>query len=174
MRGWLTAVRTVATPLGAAIVLTIASRAEAFERQWHAGIDGGYASLFGDNASGGFGGGTHLGYGLSDAFNALLELDVTRHPSAPTTVWSGGAGVAYTLDVARAVPYAGLMGAGYKLTGAFPTTAPGFQIVLGLDYQLERSWALGVQLRMHTIFAKDVGTTAYATTFLRVEYLWGF
>jgi hypothetical protein len=161
--------------LGAAIVPATVSPAEAFERQWHAGIDGGYASLFGDNTSAGFGGGTHLAYGLSDAFNALFELDVTRHPSAATTVWSGAAGVAYTLDVARAVPYGGLMAAGYELTGVVPTTAPGFQIVLGLDYQLERSWALGVQLRMHTILAKDpVGTTTYATTFLRIEYLWGF
>jgi hypothetical protein len=159
----------------AAIAVTTPSTARAFERQWHAGLDGGYASLFGDNASSGFGGGAHVSYGLSDAFNALVELDATRHPSIATTVWSGAAGVAYTLDVARAVPYAGVLGAGYKLTGGLPTVAPGVQIVLGLDYQLERSWAIGLELRMHTIFASDrVGTVAYGTTFLNVQYLWGF
>jgi hypothetical protein len=159
----------------AALVLLASTRAEAFERQWHAGVDAGYASLFGDNSSAGFGGGAHLAYGLSDAFNALLELDFSRHPSVDTSVWSAGAGVAYTLDVARVVPYGGLMVAGYKLAGNRSKAAPGGQIVLGVDYQIDRHWAAGLQLRMHTIFASDaVGTTVYATTFLRFEYLWGF
>ncbi len=53
--------------------------------------------------------------------------------------------------------------------------APGVQIALGLDYQIERNWAIGFELRMHTIVAKDpVGTVAYGTGFLRFEYLWGF
>jgi len=172
-------------------VFLAAPVAQAFERQWHAGVDGGYASLFDDNAVSGFGGGLHLGYGLSDVFNALVELDVTRHPGAGTagvTMWSGGAGVAYTLDVARAVPYGGLLLGGYRVNGqlcklspegdqlcAGPLNAVGLQFVLGLDYQLERNWAIGAQLRMHTIFAAEpVGVLAYATTFLRVEYLWGF
>jgi opacity protein-like surface antigen len=173
------------------ILFLAAPAARAFERQWHAGIDGGYASLFNENSVSGFGGGLHLGYGLSDVFNALLELDVTRHPGAGTdgvTMWSGGIGVAYTLDVARAVPYGGLLLGGYRVNGQLctlspegdplcggPLNAPGLQFVLGLDYQLERNWAIGVQLRFHTIFAADpVGVLAYGTTFLRVEYLWGF
>jgi hypothetical protein len=164
-----------ASSCAAAIVLLTSFRAEAFERQWHAGVDAGYASLFGDASSGGFGGGAHLAYGLSDAFNALLDVDFTRHGNANTSIWSAGAGVAYTLDVARIVPYAGLMLGGYKLTGDLSTTAPGLQIPLGIDYHLDRSWAIGAQFRMHTIFAADpVGTLAYATTFARVEYLWGF
>jgi hypothetical protein len=159
----------------ASVILLTSARAEAFERQWHAGVDAGYASLFGDHSSAGYGGGAHLGYGLSDAFNALLEVDLSRHPSTKTSVWSSGLGVAYTLDVARAVPYAGLLAGGYKLAGDLSTTAPGLQIALGLDYQIDRHWAAGLQFRMHTIFARDpVGTTAYATTFLRFEYLWGF
>jgi opacity protein-like surface antigen len=172
------------------LVLLATPQAHAFERQWHAGIDGGLGGLFSDPTANGFGGGMHLAYGLSDAFNALLEVDVTRHPNAGSTgatVWSGGTGVAYTLDVARAFPYAGLLVAGYRLNGelrcaplasgkpfcAPSSNAPGLQYVLGLDYQLERNWAIGVQLRLHTIFAPDpVGVLAYGTTFLRVEYLW--
>jgi hypothetical protein len=159
----------------AALVLVVSQRAEAFERQWHAGVGAGYANLFGDHGSSGFGGGAHLAYGLTDAFNLVLDVDVTHHPSADTNVWSSGAGVAYTLDVARIVPYAGLLVAGYKLSGDLSKFAPGGQLALGVDYQLDRHWAAGLDLRMHTIFAADpVGTLAYATTFLRAEYLWGF
>jgi opacity protein-like surface antigen len=157
-----------------AVVFVTAPDAQAFERQWHAGIDGGYAALF-DDPSSGFGGGAHLAYGLNDAFNAVLEVDVTRQPSAGTTVWSGGAGVVYTFDVARAVPYGGVLGSGYKLSGDLSKWAPGFQLALGLDYQLERNWGIGIEARWHTIFATDpVGTTAYATTLLKAEYRWGF
>jgi len=160
----------------ALVILSTTPRAQAFERQWHAGADAGISSLFGSNSAFGFGGGGHLGYGLTDAFNALLELDFTRQPSAGTSIWSASAGVAYTFDVARAVPYAGLLVGGYKLAGDLSATAPGLQIALGLDYQIERNWAVGLQIRMHTIFANNdqVGTTAYGTTFLRAEYLWGF
>ena len=171
MRAWLLPVSSCA----AAVVLLTSSRADAFERQWHAGVDVGYASLFGQNSSGGFGAGTHLTYGLSDTFNALLDVDWSHHSSANSNLWSAGAGIAYTLDVARAIPYAGLMAGAYKFTGDLATTAPGLQIALGLDYELDRHWAVGFQFRMDTIFAPDpLGTTAYATTMLRVEYLWGF
>jgi hypothetical protein len=156
------------------LVLTQATAAHAFERQWHAGIDAGYAALF-DDTSSGYGGGAHLAYGLTDAFNAVLELDVTHHPSAGTTVWSGGAGVVYTFDVARLVPYAGVLGAGYKLAGDLSKWAPGFQAAVGVDYQLERNWAIGFEARWHTIFASDpVGTAGYMTTFVMAEYVWGF
>lgn len=174
MRLGLPSHRTSKSALTIAVVLLTASPGRAFERQWHAGVDAGYAALFDQGASG-FGGGAHLAYGISDVFNALLELDVTRHPGIGTTVWSGGTGIAYTLDVARAVPYGGILVAGYKLSGDLSATAPGAQLVLGLDYALERNWAVGAQLRFHTILSGDpVGTTAYATTFLRAEYVWGF
>jgi Outer membrane protein beta-barrel domain len=169
-------IRLVSLPLvAAALVLLASPRASAYERQWHAGADAGLASLFGDHSSGGFGTGAHLAYGLSDVFNAMLELDYTHHSSANTSVWSSGVGLAYTLDVARIVPYAGLLVGGYRLTNKLYTTSPGAQIALGVDYQIDRHWAAGLQIRMHTIFAPDpVGTLAYGTTFLRFEYVWGF
>ena len=116
-----------AVPIAAAFVacLTLGRSANAFERQWHVGIDGGYAVIFDPGVSG-FGGGAHAAYGISDSFNAMLELDVTHHPNAALTlgtgesartfsletVASGGAGIAYTIDVARAVPYVGVLAAG--------------------------------------------------------------
>jgi hypothetical protein len=160
--------------------------AHAFERQWHVGIDGGYAVVFDEGVSG-FGGGAHAAYGLSDTFNAMLELAVTRHPGAAVTlgegdsaktfsletIGSGAAGIAYTIDIARAVPYVGVLAAGYRL-GTLSPLSPGGQLALGLDYQLERNWAVGAQLRLHTILTADAGAIGYATTFLRLEYLWGF
>jgi opacity protein-like surface antigen len=154
---------------------TTSTNAWAFERQWHAGIDLGYANLFLADGSAGFGGGGHLAYGLSDAFNAMLELDVTRHPGLGTTLLSGAVGAAYTLDVTQWVPYAGLLAGVYHLTGDWAKTAPGFQIALGLDYQFERHWAAGFQIRYHDVFAGDpVDRFSYTTIFLRAEYLWGF
>lgn len=175
-----------------ALAFALGSRpklAVAFERQWHAGIDAGYASLFSQESKSGFGGGAHLAYGLSDAWNALLEADVSYHPGgAPVimanchcdpvdrrsrTVWSGALGLAYTLDIARAVPYAGALLALYDVRGAdAPSFVPGGQLALGLDYELERNWAIGVQFRMHALLQSPV--SAYATTFLRAEYVWGF
>jgi hypothetical protein len=160
--------------------------ARAFERQWHVGVDGGYAVIF-DNGVSGFGGGAHAAYGLSDSFNAMLELSVTHHPGANytlgtgntakayslETIASGALGIAYTIDVARAVPYVGVLAGGYKL-GDLSPMSPGGQIALGLDYQLERNWAIGAQLRFHTIVNADTGLLPYATTFLRFEYLFGF
>jgi outer membrane protein with beta-barrel domain len=166
--------------------LAPAREAHAFERQWHVGIDGGYAVIFDPGVSG-FGGGAHAAYGISDSFNAMLELALTRHPDAALTlgtgdnaktlsvetVASGAAGIAYTIDIARAVPYVGVLAAGYRL-GDVSSFSPGGQLALGLDYQLERNWAIGAQIRLHTIFTADAGTIAYGTTFLRLEYLWGF
>ena len=154
----------------------VASPALAFERQWHAGLDAGGAALDAGDRSLGFGGGAHLGYGLDDAWNAMLEVDVTRHPSQSMTIASGAVGVAYTLDVLRWVPYLGVLGGGYWLgDGATSRTAPGVQLALGVDYQCTRHFALGAQLRLHQVFAAEpLGTTSYATTFARAEWTWGY
>jgi hypothetical protein len=168
-----------------AVGLTARPRpAGAFERQWRIGIDAGYARLFGQGASSGFGGGAHLAYGLSDMFNALLELDASDHPAAGSVVWSGAAGLAYTFDVARAVPYAGFLGGVYAVRGDLDKAAFMVQFVAGLDYELERHWSIGIQLRVpvasitpsvRTVFSvTSDDTNGYATTLLRAEYLWGF
>jgi hypothetical protein len=167
--------------------LFFACEAGAFERQWHVGFDAGYAAIFEGGVSG-YGGGGHAAYGISDSFNAMVELAGTRHPGAAITVGqgdnqkvlsmetvlSGAAGIAYTIDVARAVPYIGILAGGYRLGDVTQSLSPGGQLALGLDYQLERNWAIGAQLRLHTILTQEAGAVAYATTFLRLEYLWGF
>jgi opacity protein-like surface antigen len=161
--------------------LLVSSRAGAFERQWHLGADAGWSVLtWKGSVHGGFGGGAHLTYGLTDSFNAVAELSVTGHPlyvGRPwMTVGSGAAGLAYTLDVLRWVPYAALLVGGYQFSGANLQQAEyklGFQLALGFDYAFSRSWAAGLQVRYHT-FSDDPFTAHYLTTFARFEYRWGW
>ena len=127
------------------LVLTEGS-AFAVEREWHVGADGGLAFL---GTQSGWGAGAHLTYGLSDAFNAMLELDVSHHgagddntPSA--NVASLGLGAAYTLDITRWVPYLGFLAGGYRIP-ELSLWAPGFQIPLGLDYRFDRNVSVGVR-----------------------------
>jgi hypothetical protein len=102
----------------------------------------------------------------------MLELSASRHPGIGTTVLSGTTGLAYTIDVLEWVPYVALLGGAYHLPG---TTAPGGAFAVGLDYQMSRAFAVGVQGRWHEIFAPDpLGTTSYLTAFARAEYVWGF
>jgi hypothetical protein len=152
-------------------------RAQAFERQWHAGLDAGFAELARIDKSAGIGGGGHLAYGLSDAFNALFEVDVTRQFDAHTTVASAAVGAAYTLDVTRLVPYGGVLIGGYHLFADLPANALGVQGALGLDYGISRSWAVGLQVRFHKslwTWSDAPGGFSYTTAFVRAEYVWGF
>jgi opacity protein-like surface antigen len=154
------------------VALACAPSAAAFERQWHAGGDIGMATLFSGGGSTGLAGGGHLAYGLSDAFNAMLELDVSRHPSLGETVYSAGLGACYTLDVTRWVPYGGLLAGGYRIVGTPSSSSFGVQIAVGIDYQFKRNLAAGLQLRFHEMLVGDMAS--YTTTLLRIEYLWGF
>jgi opacity protein-like surface antigen len=163
------------------LCVTGSSRAGAFERQWHAGGDIGWSAVsFAGGIFSGYGGGAHLTYGLTDTFNAMLELGATSHTvylNRPNlTVLSGAAGIGYTLDVLRWVPYAALLVGGYSFSGANLVKADprlGFQVAVGLDYAIARSVAVGVQVRYHT-FSDDPFSASYLTTFARVEYLWGW
>jgi opacity protein-like surface antigen len=161
--------------VAAAIVtaaLACAPSASAFERQWHAGADVGMATLFSGDGSTGIAGGAHLAYGLTDAFNAMLEADVSRHPSLGQTVYSAGIGAGYTIDVIRWVPYVGVLAGGYRFVGPPSSSAFGVQLAAGLDYQFSRNLAAGLQFRFHELLTGD--TNSYTTTLLRIEYLWGF
>jgi opacity protein-like surface antigen len=158
------------------------SEAQAYERQWHAGVSLGYG-LFGDGGASGLGGGLHLTYGLSDAFNAMAEVDATYHPGSERVLASGAVGASYVIDVLRWVPYVGLMAGVYEDIFTGPCPAPcsavdtrfGLSVPVGLDYQLSRSVAVGVQGRYHLLLTGgSSGVTSALTAFARVEYLWGY
>lgn len=162
-------------------LLASPATAQAFERQWHAGLDAGLAGVsWNDQVHSGLGGGLHLAYGLTDSYNLLVELGASSHSiyaDRPALgIAHGAAGMAYTLDVIRWVPYMGLLVGGYRFSGAELEQADyrlGFQAALGLDYRPSRSWAVGIQLRYHT-FSDDPLTTHYMTSFGRFELLWGW
>src|SRR5262245_21009746 len=106
--------RLLLLPVLAAIALLWSERAWCYERQWHAGASFGYALLPGDTTTHGLVGGLHLTYGLSDAFNAMLELNLSGPISPPDRfVASGALGVGYVVDILQWVPYVGLLAGAY-------------------------------------------------------------
>lgn len=170
--------RALPSALALAAMLLKPAWAEAFERQWHAGVDAGYAATSFRTASplrggSGVGGGVHFAYGWTDSVNGLVDLSYSR--TAGTTIWSGAVGAAYALDVLQLVPYAGALVGIYEATGDVSKTAPGGQLALGLNYAVSREWALGLEGRFHYVLASDpVGSFPYGTAFLKAEYVWGF
>jgi hypothetical protein len=143
----------VLRPLVPALLFALSSffaaEASAFERQWHAGADVGFADLLGDRGSIGWGAGGHMAYGLTDAFNALLDVTWSHHGAVRTNVASAALGAAYTLDVTRIVPYGGALVGGYRVSGDSTANVLGVQLVLGADYQWSRQFALGLEVRWH-------------------------
>jgi opacity protein-like surface antigen len=179
---YLPAVRRFLPVLIVLFALVLPRAAHAFERQWHAGADVGWSVVtHKDRAYGGYGGGAHLTYGLTDAFDAMLQVGVTGHPVYTGYPWMtvshASLGAVWTFDVLRWVPYAGLLVGGYHFSsvGRYDKAEwkLGFQATLGLDYAFSRSWAAGLQVRYHT-FSDEPFTAHYLTTFVRAEYRWGW
>jgi hypothetical protein len=180
--------------LGAALasVFFFANAAHAIERQHHIGIAPQLAILSIDDkstASTGGGGLIHYAYGLSDQLNFMVEAgsaSVAReqmqdYPEAPRTRPAGvdnlNFGVGYIIDVFKWVPYLSLMGGVYRVAGGTVPEAlflPGLSIGAGLDYQLSRSFAVGLGIREHLMVSKLQTYPSYLTAFLRVEYMWGW
>ena len=159
--------------------------AHAYERQWHAGGSFGYAMLArsDEETVHGLGGGLHLTYGLTDAFNAMLQVDFTTFPSSDLVIGSGALGIGYVIDILQWVPYVGLMAGVYQVSlfsdacdapGAdCASTWFGLSVPVGLDYQFTRSFAMGVQGRYHLLLSSD-GAASYLTAVARAEYIWGW
>ncbi len=189
MLGLRSSVRPVAAgvALGAAlsIALLFPREASAFEHQWHAGANAGYAALVtGPGATlHGFGGGLHLTYGLSDTLNLLVTGDVTVHPAARSkgvpvdgfVLAGGNVGVGYVFDILQWVPYVGATAGAYYAIG--PTDSGprlALAIPFGLDYQVSRSFAIGAAGEYKLLLLDALGTSQRISGFLRAEYIWGF
>jgi hypothetical protein len=172
----------------AAAGIAAASPAGAVEREHHLGLDAGPSVLvMSDKTDVGGGAGAHYAYGLSDAFNLMVEgswslVALGERPSKgvpttrPDTVGDAGVGVGYVLDVVRWVPYAGALVGGNMLTGGTVGTRflPGATLALGLDYRCTRDLAVGFAFRQH-MFVTDMTTyPSFTQMFARVEYTWGW
>ncbi|WP_394843461.1 hypothetical protein LZC95_41240 [Pendulispora brunnea] len=181
----------IAMVAAAVVALAGAREAHAFERQHHLGFGGGFSLLKAENTSlaPGGGGALHYSYGLKDNLNLLVEGG-TSVLSIPATEGFAGAsgsrtlllshaaaGIGYSFDVVQWVPYVGLLGGGYLVHGPASdgvVGAAGAQAALGIDYQVSRSFSVGLALRQHFLLSKISTYPSYTTAFLRAEYVWGW
>ncbi len=170
----------------------VATPARAVEREHAIGVDmGGAIFMVQDKSSSDVGGsvGLHYTYGLSDAFNlvanagwSLVALDETlTDPTTPrtrpTNVTNADVGVAYVLDVLQWVPWGALEAGGYALQGGTiegVKVLPGVAVAVGLDYRLNRSWAVGVEAREHLLFTELPTYPSFLQGLARLEYVWGW
>lgn len=170
----------------------VGGEARAFEKQHHFGLSPALAILKVDGkstSSVGAGLSIHYAYGLTDQFNFLAEggshvvaLDQQRDsqetPSTfPSRVDHLGVGVGYVLDVLRWVPYFGVLGQGYVLSGgtlAESRMAVGVALAAGLDYQFGRHFAVGLAVRQNFIASELSTYPSFTLAQLRAEYVWGY
>jgi hypothetical protein len=170
--------------LAALFLVMLHSRAvSAFERQWHLGAGLGAASYAGTDSGISPALGLHAAYGLSDMFDARVELVASRHSQGAgerLDIFSAAGGIAYKIDVLEWIPYVGVLGGYYYFSGQ---PAPEFRhdfalsAILGLDYAWSRSFGLGVALRYHGLMLdapRSFTDAAYFTGLLRVEYRLGW
>lgn len=181
--------------LAAAVASTVvfaSSTSSAVERQHHVGIAPQLSVLvIDDKSTASVGGGLalHYTYGVNDTFNLVVEASssaVARNqqqdtPETPRTrpggVDHGAFGVGYVIDVLQWVPYLCVLGGVYRLyDGTLPETLflPGLSVGAGLDYQLSRSFAIGLAAREHLMLSKLQTYPSYTTVLLRGEYMWGW
>lgn len=172
--------------------LVPAADAHAIERQHHFGLAPQLAILKVDGKSSldvGAGGAIHYAYGLNDMFNLMAEggsavVAANQDQDTPTTpknrpaaVDHATVGIGYVFDVLRWVPTASVLAGGYRMWGGtldHSLFIAGASVGLGLDYQLSRSWAVGVAGRQHFLFTKLSDYPSYTTATLRFEYMWGY
>jgi hypothetical protein len=183
----------LAASLGfAAVVLLAPSTASAVEKQHHLGLGGGPSFLvIDDKSTVSIGGGLalHYAYGLNDTFNLMVEGSSSivaanqdqDTPDTPRTrpggVDHGAFGVGYVIDVLQWIPYVCALGGVYRLHGGtldHDLFLPGVSVGAGLDYQLSRSFAIGVAGREHFMLSKLGTYPSYTTVLLRGEYMWGW
>ena len=170
----------------------IAHDAAAVENQHHIGLGPSLAILKIDDKSTvdvGAGLGLHYTYGLNDQINLMAEAssaivaakqgqdEPTSPKTRPSEVDHVAFGVGYVIDVIRWVPYIGALGSIYRLSGGTLEKSlfiPGIELGVGIDYQLNRNWAIGLAGRQHMLLTKLSTYPTYTTALLRVEYMWGF
>lgn len=160
--------------LASAPALFLVEPARAFERQWHVGGGFGVAS-----ESGGYDTGLVLGlhgaYGLSDVFDARLELQGSRNDlgGLPVSLYLARAGLAYKLDVIQWIPYiggsAGAFAVAWDGGGRVKPCAGGF---VGLDYAVSRHVGVGGFFALDYIFANP--NLIVGTFLVRGEYRFGW
>lgn len=135
----------------------------------------------------GAGGALHYAYGLTDQWNLAVEASSavvaaskpqdSEPKNRPAGVDHLSVGASYVIDILRWVPYVGVQGGLYRLSGGNLNESlflPGVSVNAGLDYQFSRSVALGVGARQHLMLGKLETYPSYTMVLLRLEYMWGY
>ena len=174
-----------------ACALLAAPEARAIERQHHLGLAPALGVLKIDGkstTSTGIGGALHYTYGLSDQWNLSVQAstvvgaadqkqDGDKPRNRPMGVDHGAIGIGYVIDILRWVPYVDVHGGVYRLWGGTLDEAkflPGLSAGVGIDYQLNRRFAIGAAGRQHFMVSKMDTYPSYTTVLLRFEYMWGY
>ena len=165
--------------LALAALLLVPSPASAYERQWHAGADLGTLGAW-SGVGMGVSSGVHLSYGVRDYLDLTGAIDVSYHPSSAALISTGALGVRFVFDVLQVVPHLGLQaGVGdVAIVGsgcAVGCNAARFDLALpfGVDYQLSRSFTLGVAGKFQLLLANGPATPMLGV-FARAVYVWGY
>lgn len=124
----------------------------AAEEEWQLGLMlSGGGAVVSDDMDWGGGVAADVQYGLSDALalHGALGTSWFQAPSQEAGALgtrSGVAGVVYTLDVLRVLPFAEAGVAVVSASGPYPQARLdlGLQLGLGGDYLLDRRWSLGL------------------------------
>jgi hypothetical protein len=158
---------------------TATHTAHAFEREWHLG--GGLGVSDGKGLSLSPALGVYAAYGLSDAFDARLELTARGYhigSAENPNAFSAMAGLTYKLDVLQWIPWGGVY-AGYQTFLSAPRVGLPFSqrdMVLGLGFGLDYAWSrdfgLGVTARFDDGLSHSTAMTD--EVLLRAEYRWGW
>jgi hypothetical protein len=159
--------------------------AGAVERQWHAGVDAGwYLGGFPEGSVNGFGGGVHLAYGISDAFNLRLHADVAPFdlPEPATSALMHGAffGAEYVFDILDWVPYIGVAPGAVLVSRRPGSEDPGgdrwhlgIEVPIGLGYQLSHHIAFLAEWRLRALLLGDERTPVSNSLVMgRFELMW--
>jgi hypothetical protein len=164
--------------------------AVAAEQEWHLGGRAGVAHLTKNGFEPALG--LHGAYGLSDMFDATVEVLGTHHVGdaegicnlrrcTGTDVLSAAGGIAYKVDVFEWIPYVAALAGYYGYYGSpGPPTEHrdhgsefGASLQLGLDYVPMRELSLGAEFRWHASFHESFAVPLYSAT-LGAEYRWGW
>ena len=163
----------------------VGSPSQAFEGQWHLGAGLGAMDYRGDTNYLMPELTLHGAYGVSDTFDARMELGaalpVSSGSSGRSLEYAEGV-FAYKLDVIEWIPWAGLGVGAFAASGGLQganrdAVQPAASLWFGLDYAFSRQWGVGGFVSMHSWFADSArsGVRYAATNFgLRIERRFGW
>jgi opacity protein-like surface antigen len=128
------------------------------EREWQlSGRVGGTALSLDERRPWGFGAGLDVEYGFTDSWAARATVQTSRHavgsegpddmrPVGKIIATAALAGLTYTIDILRLVPYAHLQLGAIRFDGAVANPGTVFAAALGVgaDYFVTRSWTAGL------------------------------